>query len=136
VTPPAGKVLATVFWNSPGVLLVDFLEYRCTVNASRYHTTLKKLSRSHHERMSPSSEKWHGPPLYFLQKLGSDTLDQPHTSCIWHPVMFNCFLPSRSTCQDIISPAVKTSNVLPAHGSHSRDTTCMHSGWTQTYHML
>jgi hypothetical protein len=51
VTPSAGKVLATVFWDLLGMLLVDFLEHGRTVNADRYCITLK-LARSHQEKTS------------------------------------------------------------------------------------
>lgn len=37
------KVLATVFWDNQGVLLIDFLEHGRTVNSDRYIATLKKL---------------------------------------------------------------------------------------------
>jgi len=40
--------MITVFWNSRGVLLVDFLPKGGTVNSSRYQQTLKKLARSIH----------------------------------------------------------------------------------------
>jgi hypothetical protein len=39
VTPSAGKVLATLFWNL-GVLLLGFLEHGHRVNADRYCITL------------------------------------------------------------------------------------------------
>lgn len=42
----AGKVMATVFWDRKGVLLVDFLPAGTTVNADRYCETLKKLRRA------------------------------------------------------------------------------------------
>lgn len=42
-TPSAKKVMATVFWDHQGVLLVDFLTHGSTVNAPRYCTTLGRL---------------------------------------------------------------------------------------------
>ena len=41
--PSAGKVMATVFWDEEGVILLDFLEQGCTINSVRYVTTLQKL---------------------------------------------------------------------------------------------
>lgn len=40
------KVMATVFWDRHGVLLVDFLERRATINAETYCATLSKLRRA------------------------------------------------------------------------------------------
>ena len=34
--PSAGKVMATIFWDQDGILLVDFLEPGQTVNSDRY----------------------------------------------------------------------------------------------------
>jgi len=42
----ARKIMATVFWDREGVLLVDFLERGSTVNSERYCETLKKLRRA------------------------------------------------------------------------------------------
>ncbi|KFD53334.1 hypothetical protein M514_05815 [Trichuris suis] len=39
----AGKVMATIFWNSDGVILTDFLERERTVTASSYKAVLRKL---------------------------------------------------------------------------------------------
>jgi hypothetical protein len=39
----AGKVMVTVFWNSEGVELTDFLEEGATVNSECYIITLKYL---------------------------------------------------------------------------------------------
>jgi len=45
-TQSAGKVMATVFWDRKGVLLVDFMAHGTTINADRYCETLKKLRRA------------------------------------------------------------------------------------------
>jgi len=34
--PSAGKVMCTVFWDRKGVILLDFLESRQTINSDRY----------------------------------------------------------------------------------------------------
>jgi hypothetical protein len=49
---------------------------------------------------------------------------------IWHPVIFICFLPWRSICQDVVSPAMKTSDTLPSCGWCIRDIHSMCMGWT------
>lgn len=43
VTPSAGKVMASIFWDSRGVLLIDYLERGHTVTAERYCGTLRRL---------------------------------------------------------------------------------------------
>jgi len=40
-TFPAGKVMATMFWNSKDVLCVDFLTERRTINAEYYSALLE-----------------------------------------------------------------------------------------------
>lgn len=42
----AGKVMATVFWDSKGILLIDYLERGTTINADRYCDVLKKLKNA------------------------------------------------------------------------------------------
>jgi hypothetical protein len=46
VQTSAGKVMASVFWDSEGILLVEFLERGATINSQRYVQTLKKLKHS------------------------------------------------------------------------------------------
>ena len=46
LSPSAGKVMITVFWDSRGVLLLDFLPKGETINSTQYQETLKKLARS------------------------------------------------------------------------------------------
>ena len=41
--PSAGKVICTVFWDRGGVILLDFLEPRQTINSDHYIMTLTKL---------------------------------------------------------------------------------------------
>uniref|UniRef100_A0A1B6F3X3 Tc1-like transposase DDE domain-containing protein n=1 Tax=Cuerna arida TaxID=1464854 RepID=A0A1B6F3X3_9HEMI len=42
----ARKVMATVFWDKKGVILVDFLERGTTINSERYCQTLNNLRRA------------------------------------------------------------------------------------------
>jgi len=42
----AGKVMATVFWDRKGLLLIDFLPRGTTINSNRYCDTLRKLGRA------------------------------------------------------------------------------------------
>jgi len=43
VVPSANKVMATVFWDMRGILLVEFQEHGRTVNASSYCNLLERL---------------------------------------------------------------------------------------------
>ena len=44
LSPSAGKVMITVFWDIQGVLLLDFLPKGETINSARYQETLKKFA--------------------------------------------------------------------------------------------
>ena len=43
VVPSAGKVMASIFWDAQGVLLVDYLKKGCTINGQYYSDLLKQL---------------------------------------------------------------------------------------------
>ena len=45
-TTSTWKIMCTVFWDRKGILLVDFLPQRSTINAGVYRDTLKKLHRA------------------------------------------------------------------------------------------
>ena len=44
--PSAGKVMATVFWDREGVLLLDFMEPGATITSGTYCSTLQKLRKA------------------------------------------------------------------------------------------
>ena len=44
--PSMKKIMATVFWDTQGVLLVDFLPNGQTINGNRYILTLERLKRA------------------------------------------------------------------------------------------
>jgi len=46
----AGKVMAAVFWDFKGVLLVDFLHTRRTVNAAYYCNLLEKVRAAYQSK--------------------------------------------------------------------------------------
>lgn len=46
VVESAGKVMATIFWDSKGVLLIDYLPRGETITAERYCEVLRKLRRA------------------------------------------------------------------------------------------
>jgi len=45
---PAGKVMPTVFWDSEGIVLTDFLGKGATVNSEIYNETIRN-KKMHHE---------------------------------------------------------------------------------------
>lgn len=50
VTQSAGKIMATVFWDHRGVLLVDFHPKGHNINAQTYCSTLKRLKQEIHRK--------------------------------------------------------------------------------------
>ena len=51
----AGKVMVTVFWDSVGVILVDFMSKGTTINSDVYIDALKKL-KARIQRVRPALE--------------------------------------------------------------------------------
>ena len=51
----AGKAMVTVFWDSVGVILVDFISNGATINSDVYIDTLKKL-KARIQRVRPALE--------------------------------------------------------------------------------
>jgi len=45
VMESAGKVMATVFWDAKGVVLIDYLPHGTTITAAHYCEVLQKLRR-------------------------------------------------------------------------------------------
>ena len=48
--PSAGKVMATVFWDAKGVIMLDFLPKRSTINGVCYANLLDQLRTAIHEK--------------------------------------------------------------------------------------
>jgi len=68
--PSAGKVMCTVFWDRKGVILLDFLEPRQTINPDRYIVMLTKL-KARISRVRPEKKT-----TFLLQHDNA----RPHTS--------------------------------------------------------
>lgn len=47
----AGKVMATVFWNSRGIILVDYIVKEKTINGKYYTTLLQRLRNEIKEKL-------------------------------------------------------------------------------------
>ena len=48
--PSAGKVMATVFWEAKGVIMLDFLPKRSTISGVYYANLLDQLRTAIHEK--------------------------------------------------------------------------------------
>jgi hypothetical protein len=46
VTQSARKIMETVFWDRKGVLLIEFMPTRTTINSESYYETLEKLRKA------------------------------------------------------------------------------------------
>lgn len=50
VIPSAGKIMATVFWDSKGILLIEYMKRGDTIKAASYVTTLRNLREAIKEK--------------------------------------------------------------------------------------
>ncbi|GFO20865.1 histone-lysine N-methyltransferase SETMAR [Plakobranchus ocellatus] len=101
----AAKVMATVFWDAKGVIVLDILPQGQCINAARYCSTLDRLKEAirrkrpgllrrgvvlQHDNATPHSanltQQW-------LQRYGCETLPRPATVQTWHPLTFICLDP-------------------------------------------
>ena len=48
--PSAGKVMATVFWDAQGVIMLDFLAKKSTITGAYYANSLDQLRTAIHEK--------------------------------------------------------------------------------------
>ena len=75
-------VMATIFWDFKGVILINFLEGRKTVISNYYEDILKKLKTSlakkHHEKLHSCKLRW-------------ETFPHPPYSLDLDPSDFFCF---------------------------------------------
>jgi histone-lysine N-methyltransferase SETMAR len=72
VVPSAGKVMATLYWDSKGVIHVDYLDQGATINAKYYSHLLKNEVRNALRRNRPG--KLSGRPLLLHDNA------RPHTA--------------------------------------------------------
>lgn len=52
------KIMASVFWDRKGILLVDFMPKGTTINADAYCETLKKLKKKHQRQKEGNADSW------------------------------------------------------------------------------
>ena len=63
--PSAGKVMATVFWDAKGVIMLDFLPKRSTITGVFYANLLDQLRMAIHEQEA------HGPRFAHLSDVAT-----------------------------------------------------------------
>jgi hypothetical protein len=56
------KVMATVFWDRKGVLMVELMQQGTAITSQVYCETLKELCRASQKKMAWNSEIWYGAP--------------------------------------------------------------------------
>ena len=56
----AGKVLASIFWDKDGILLIDYLQKGQTINAEYYSSLLVQLKDFVSKKAAGSSPSWSG----------------------------------------------------------------------------
>jgi len=103
VLKSAGKVLASIFWNQDGILLIDYLPKGQTINAEYYSSLLVQLKdilkEKHRRKFTKGVLFLHGnaPAHWALatQKkptyLGFQCLDHPHYSPDLAPSDYHLF---------------------------------------------
>ena len=55
-TPVAGEVLASIFWDVQGILFIDYLEKRRTIN-NKYYIALLMCFKEEIAKKTPSNEE-------------------------------------------------------------------------------
>ena len=56
VQKSAGKIMATVFWDGEGLLLLEFMPDECTITGDSYATTVKNLHDAIEEKRRGSCQ--------------------------------------------------------------------------------
>ena len=97
----AGKVMMTVFWDSVGVILVDFMSKGATINSDVYINTLKML-KAKIQRVSLALEMSkvllqhdNARPHTSLKPFGWTISSHPHICQTWHHLTSICLGPSK-----------------------------------------
>ena len=104
----AGKVMVTVFWDSVGVILVDFMSKGATINSGVYIDTLKKL-KARIQRVRPALEmskvllqhdnaRPHTPaskPVRSSAPLAGQQFHISHIRQTWHCLTSICLVPPK-----------------------------------------
>ena len=96
--PSAGKVMATVFWNTKCFIMLDFLPKRSTITGAYYANLLDRLRTAvHHKRRGKISK---GVLLYqdnarvHTCKVAMDAVEQNRYELIPHPAYSPDLAPS------------------------------------------
>jgi len=140
-TQSAGKVMATVFWDQKGVLLVDFMAHGTAINADRYCETLKKLRRAIQNRrrgmltkgvcLLHDNARPMSPVKPLLSWVSLDGTSSPTHPIVWtwHPVTTTCFLSWKNIWPEGTSATMTRWKLW----SNASSTTWQRAGMTWAY---
>ena len=111
--------MVTVFWDSVGVILVDFMSKGATINLDVYIDTLKKL-KARIQRVLPAFKMSKvllqhdnaGPHTTFkacevISSSGWTKILHPHIRQTWHRLTSICLSPSKKVGGGKIFPVMK-----------------------------
>ncbi len=120
VTPSAGKVLCTVFWDMKGVLVIDFLHEQRTMNAAYYSALLRNVVKPAYRtkrRDIPirSAILLHDNARPHTARLTTETLDELGWETLEHPP----YSPDLSPCDYFLFGPLK--EALGGHRFESND---------------
>jgi hypothetical protein len=109
----------------------------CTVNDDGYCAALKTLYRMVWFSSTTMPDRTRPSRLGTCYKISVGKRGTvSHTVQIWHQRIFTVFFPWWSTGQAIVSPAMKTSNMLPSWGWTNRDILSTRPRWTNLSHTV
>jgi histone-lysine N-methyltransferase SETMAR len=108
VVPSLGKVMATVFWDASGILLVDYLEARATINAEYYANLLQNdlhnaLRRKRPGKLSKIPLLLHDNARPHTAKRTMETIETLGWQLLLHPA----YSPDLAPCDFYLFPRMK-----------------------------
>lgn len=87
--PSAGKVMASIFWDAKGIILIDYLQTGTTINAQYYCTLLEKLKTKIAEKRPQMKRKkflfHHDNAPCHTAKFTTEKLAKLHFQLVPHP---------------------------------------------------
>ncbi|CAH2099845.1 unnamed protein product [Euphydryas editha] len=111
VLSSAGKIMASVFWNAEGIIMIDYLEKRASITGSYYAEQIKMLREAikekrrgklrakvlFHRDIAPSHKAQ--VVLHAIREAGFELVEHPPYSTDLVPSDFYLFLASRNTSE-------------------------------------
>ena len=124
----AGKVMVIVFWDSVGLILVDFMSKGATINSDVYINILKKLKAGiqrvrcalemskvllQHDNARPHTSL---KTCEVISSFGWITISHPHIRQTWNRLTSICLGPSKKVKGGDIFLVIKRSKLLLGSG--------------------